>query len=226
MIDYGSNSQAVAREREYFLSLDLGMMSDYTAAVALTKIVEGSGDWSIDPRTKARREKSRTRFEVNRVKRFPLRTSYIDIAAHTQEMFAKLQERGKAWLVLDGTGVGVAIVDLFRKMNLRPVALTLTGGDQVNWSANAVSVPKKMVIQNLDAQAHSGALIIGESGQEEEEILREELRDFRVGWTGAGSMTFSHRSGRHDDILLALAIGLWFAAHKPAPHRAVKITGW
>ena len=56
--------------------------------------------------------------------------------------------------------------------------------------------------ERLDAAAHSGELVIaaGDPPQPEEEILKEEMRDFRVRYTGIGALTFSHREGKHDDI--------------------------
>src|SRR5690349_9142791 len=38
-----------------------------------------------------------------------------------------------------------------------------------------------------------------------------ELQEFRVDFTAAGHLTFNARSGKHDDLVLALAIAVWRA---------------
>jgi len=38
-----------------------------------------------------------------------------------------------------------------------------------------------------------------------------ELQDFRMDFTAAGHLTFNARSGKHDDLVLALAIAVWRA---------------
>ena len=38
-----------------------------------------------------------------------------------------------------------------------------------------------------------------------------ELQDFRVEFTAAGHLTFNARTGKHDDLVLALAIAVWRA---------------
>ena len=38
-----------------------------------------------------------------------------------------------------------------------------------------------------------------------------ELQDFRVEYTAAGQLTFNARSGKHDDLVLTLAIAVWRA---------------
>ena len=38
-----------------------------------------------------------------------------------------------------------------------------------------------------------------------------ELQDFRVEYSAAGHLTFNARSGKHDDLVLTLAIAVWRA---------------
>ena len=45
----------------------------------------------------------------------------------------------------------------------------------------------------------------------EAETLVRELQDFRCEFTAAGHLTFNARSGKHDDLVLALAIAIWRA---------------
>jgi hypothetical protein len=49
------------------------------------------------------------------------------------------------------------------------------------------------------------------NGEPEAETLVRELQDFRMEFTAAGHLTFNARSGKHDDLVLALAIAVWRA---------------
>jgi hypothetical protein len=44
--------------------------------------------------------------------------------------------------------------------------------------------------------------------------LHEELKDFRRHVTTAGRATYQARTGRHDDLVLAVAIALWWATER------------
>ena len=50
-------------------------------------------------------------------------------------------------------------------------------------------------------------------------MLIRELQDFRVEFSPAGQLTFTARSGRHDNLVLALAIAVWLAAGGGSPDR-------
>jgi hypothetical protein len=63
----------------------------------------------------------------------------------------------------------------------------------------------------LEALLHEGRLKIHKDLAEAETLVGE-LQDFRCEFTAAGALTLNARSGRHDDLLLALAIAVWRAA--------------
>jgi len=70
------------------------------------------------------------------------------------------------------------------------------------------SVPKLTLVSRLQALLHQGRLKIHRELDEAETLARE-LKDFRVEYTAAGHLTFNARSGKHDDLVLALAIAVW-----------------
>jgi hypothetical protein len=71
-------------------------------------------------------------------------------------------------------------------------------------------VPKLTLVSRLQALLHEGRLKIHKELPEAETLVRE-LQDFRVEFTAAGHLTFNARSGKHDDLVLALAIAVWRA---------------
>ena len=72
-------------------------------------------------------------------------------------------------------------------------------------------VPKLDLVSRLQALLHEGRLKIHKDLAEADTLVRE-LQDFRCEFTAAGHLTFNARSGKHDDLVLALAIAVWRAA--------------
>jgi hypothetical protein len=66
------------------------------------------------------------------------------------------------------------------------------------------------LVSRLQALLHEGRLKIQKELPEAETLVRE-LQDFRVEFTPVGHLTFNARSGKHDDLVLALAIAVWRA---------------
>jgi hypothetical protein len=117
---------------------------------------------------------------------------------------------GNSDLVVDATGVGKPVVDLFRHAGLKPIALTITAGD--GWTAQGKDyrVSKLLLVSRLQALLHSGDLKIA-AGLVEAPTLVSELKDFRATFTDHGNAVFGARVGRHDDLVLATAIAAWYA---------------
>ena len=76
------------------------------------------------------------------------------------------------------------------------------------------------MISLLDAKLHCGELRIA-SELTEAGVLAEELRDFRRKVTAAGRFQYEARVGRHDDLILSVAIGLWSLVGRPVQQPAV-----
>lgn len=52
-------------------------------------------------------------------------------------------------------------------------------------------------------------------------MLREELRDFRRHISTAGRYSYDARTGKHDDLVLAVALALWNFVGRTKPPAAV-----
>ena len=89
---------------------------------------------------------------------------YPELVRHTVGLLHRppLSEHRVA-LVIDGTGVGRPIVDLFVEAGLRPIAVTITGGDKLNAvSAVELRVPKRDLIAAAQAALGTKRLKIAE----------------------------------------------------------------
>src|SRR5271166_6780922 len=148
-------------------------------------------------------------FQIGYLERVPLGTPYPGIVAHVGRLLKKLP--GDPELVIDFTGVGRPIFDMFVYSRIYPTGVVITGGNTETRDGVTCSVPKLTLVSRLQALLHEGRLKILRELDEAETLVRE-LQDFRVEFTAAGHLTFNARSGKHDDLVLALAIAVWRAA--------------
>ena len=122
------------------IGLDLGQVSDYSA-LAIVETTE-----ALDPAKRNRRVKFHA---VRHLRRWQLATAYTLIV---EDVVALMVQLPGAVLVVDATGVGRAVVDLFRKANLpRLVAVTITGGDTVRHDADGWHLSKKQLVSVVQA---------------------------------------------------------------------------
>ena len=147
-------------------------------------------------------------FQVGYLERVPLGTPYPGIVAHVGRLLTKLP--GHPELVIDFTGVGRPIFDMFVYSGISPTGVLITGGTAETRDGPSCAVPKLTLVSRLRALLHEGRLKILRELDEAETLVRE-LQDFRVDYTAAGHLTFNARSGKHDDLVLALAIAVWRA---------------
>lgn len=95
----------------------------------------------------------------------------------------------------------------------RRIGCSITGGDHETQSAEVWHVAKLQPESRLQAMLHSGHLEIA-ADLPDLAALKAELQNFRVNFTAIGNMTLAARIGAHDDLVLAVAIALWYAEHR------------
>jgi hypothetical protein len=215
MSRYLRNEEALAAavrdytKRRYTVGLDLGQTADPTAIAVIerVKVPILSVGRIPDPIP------YETSYIVRWLERFPLRMSYPQVVDRVQVLLSSAPIRGNCTLVIDHNGVGRPVFDMFRKVKLCPVGITITAGDGYSIDQGTWRVSKLLLISRLEASLHSRLLHIVPT-LPEAEVLKSELADFRRNVTATGYTQFSARSGRHDDLVLAVAIGLWYSAHR------------
>jgi hypothetical protein len=196
----------------YFMGVDLGQAHDFTAIAVLRRVQYlQTGDASArNPRWT---EHKPSVFQLGYLERVPLHTTYPAVVAHVQRLLTRPMFAGQIDLAIDGSGVGRPVTDLFRSAGLTFCAVTITSGDAESNDGNYYRVPKMTLVSRLQALLHEGRLQIQKELPEAAELVKE-LQDFRVRFTEAGHMTFSAREGKHDDLVLALAIAAWRSTKK------------
>src|SRR5215208_6646506 len=118
----------------YFVGLDLGQSADYTALAVVQKVP------TYDQQT----GKHSSELHLKHLERFALKTPYTDIADFVCALLTgspftdnvrdgfRIRE-ARTELIVDKTGVGVAVTDLLKERHLNYIAVTITGlGQKVN----------------------------------------------------------------------------------------------
>ncbi len=198
---------------KYFIGLDIGQAQDYTA-LCVIEVPSIPRTYSTGPYFIREHTQSANpiippvKYRVRHLQRFPLRTPYPKIVIEVGKIVKRLD---KATLVIDQTGVGRAIYDMFQQEGLRPVGITIHGGDRVADDGNSFRVPKRDLVGILTLAFQNGELKIANSLTESRTLVNE-LLNFKV----TINMRTAHdsyevwREGVHDDLVLALAIAVWY----------------
>lgn len=228
---------------EFFIGVDLGQVNDPTAICVVSRTerptgrlerVVNLGRWfgSGGGPAEWTSQQVAAHFEIVHLERVPLGTSYVDIPARCAVIEQELRQRwadavfeeigqgvspqrAPVELVLDQTGCGRPVVDLFREAGHDPLAVTITGGNAVSWVGERdAHVSKRILVSQTQALMQSKRLKAA-SGLAEWPTLRAELGNFRARISLSGSVTFEAgtdeewRENANDDLLLALALSLW-----------------
>ena len=184
----------------FFLWLDLGPAADYSALII--------AEHSPTPRG--------PRYDVRHIERFRLGTSYPEVVAQTMRFLGTPPLTYNTPLVLDATGVGRPVAEMFDHLNSL-VKVLITGGDKVTYEGGFCRVPKRDCVGAVQRLLQEERLKFADLPLTQ--TLVKELLQFKVRLTAAAHDTYGvWREGQHDDLVLALALAVWYAeVAKPAP---------
>lgn len=192
------------------IGVDFGKLHDPTAIVVTEAIkVDRPG------------MKPEHRFEVRHMERLPIGTLYPAVGARIAEIVRNLETRPvpdmmyppSITLRVDGTGVGVAAVDIVRDalhgLQARLVATTLTQGQALNKKTSREwSVGKALLVQRLQALLSIDRIKLPAEHPEAQVMVRE-LQDFETKIDPDGDAKFGgFKVGSHDDYVNALGLAV------------------
>jgi hypothetical protein len=154
-----------------------------------------------------------TEYHIRYIQRLPLNTTYPAIVSHTHKMTLTKPLLDDYKAVLDGTGVGRPVVDLFRQANIRTIPVTITGGgtESFNDVDGYWHVPKKILVSNMQVLLGNNRVKFADDLPDKQTLINE-LINFKIKISTAGNDTYeAWREGQHDDLVLSIAIALWYA---------------
>jgi hypothetical protein len=207
------------------MAVDFGQSNDYTAIIAgetyATTERTLQRDWR-GPKEMQVHEHRTYNYRITNAHRVALGTSYPLIV---KQISVFLQVMPDADLIIDGTGVGRAVVDSLRASGMKPISISITPGLEVNkisWREYRVQKPE--LVTSLIMVAQQLRLKVAP-----EIKLREthRTRDCSIytARTATGIMTFEGVDGEHDDLVMALSCGIWHQEHRPAPGFVLPLIG-
>lgn len=204
--------------RRFVMAADIGQSNDYTAVAILDSYdhVEKAGPWP-DQVEKHRRHDL---VHLERFRDIPYPEQVARIAERHAELTRHAERlRAPVNLVVDATGVGKPILDTLREAGLKPRGIIITGGETTSRSVGVTRVPKRELVTRLQVALQAGRLRIAEELPLADALLRE-FRGFRVKITLSGHAKFgndvgSWREADHDDMVLAVSLGVWTLEANP-----------
>jgi len=197
--------------QNFILGLDLGQSQDYTALAILEQLeqeqaatVEGS-----------RAAKKIYHYHIRRLER-TRGTPYPQIVARVKEIVGKLEG---AVLVVDQTGVGAPVVDMFNQAALKPIGVLIHGGDRVTHEGSTWRVPKRDLVGVLQVLLQNQRLKVAPGPLSD--TLAKEMLGFKVKidpLTAHDSYS-AWREAEHDDLVLAVALACWYGENIKNPKK-------
>lgn len=199
---------------ENIFAIDLGKLTDYTAFAILTEVHERSvSPTALDVAVK---HEGRVRVErfyrLNGLSQPPLRTPYMEIAKRVKEIVNAPGMVNNCDLLVDATGVGQAVVEIFQDIGLHPIPVTIQAGAMVTQSPDGgFRVPKAEIAGALQALFGTHSLRIPPNPLRD--TLVQEIEKF-VMKHNASTNNLSYEAWReadHDDLVFAVGLAAWWA---------------
>lgn len=186
---------------DFYLGLDLGQANDYTAICIAERL-----DVADNP----------LEYHLRHLERIKLGTPYPAIVEYVKSLMQTKQLANKTVLVVDKTGVGAPVIDMFCQARLDPVAITITGGNTVSKESDGYHVPKRDLVSILQVLFQAGRLKIA-ADLPAAKALTEELLNFKVKINVKTALDSyeAWREGIHDDLVLATALACWYGEQQP-----------
>lgn len=216
-----------------FLTVDLGQSNDYTAITAITPVGRPDPTYEVGF---IERVELNTRYTTIRDHVIEL-ANMLSVPEEGKEPEPiRLPGAGimreivkpRVFLLLDFTGVGTPVADMFMeaqeggfgKLKLDPdvtiIPVTITGGPKVSRDERSLKIPKRELASVVQVVLQEDRLIL-DSEDPMSQIMANELIGFRATITASGHDSYgasedwrSGNPGNHDDLVLSMALGLWW----------------
>lgn len=210
----------------YTIGLDLGQRSDYSALAVIEEPLWLTTDeyqpnapsgWvspaDVRPMDRWRIVPSQARpiLALKHLQRWALGTPYPSIVRDVAQLLVMPPLAGNSVLVVDYTGVGRPIGDLFTQAKIAHIALTITGGSAVTEDGTEIRVPKRDLAMAVQVLLQNRRLVFA-GGLPLLDVLKKELQSFevKINPATAHDSYLSWREGAHDDLVLAVAMSVWY----------------
>lgn len=203
----------------FFLGFDLGKQSDFAALSAIERHIDDDLDDLPFDAVRARLAAIQSRRVSNLhplhlvgLERFPLGTTYPELVRRVARYYKAPPFRDQTELVVDATGVGAPVIDMFKEIGIKPFELTSTGGEHPAGDGKVWSVPKRDLVMQL-LILYQRKLLLPAVGLRELPLLEKELLNFKmkVDPQTKHDAYEAAKASLHDDLVMCVAVAAWRA---------------
>lgn len=197
---------------KYCIGLDLGQQNDYTVLSIMEVSISKSFVCS---------------YVLRYVKRYPLKTNYDLMVNDIVSTITGRGIQGESVFVLDYSGVGRPVFDLFTHTGLSPIGVTIVGGQTSRWTAAAsANVAKREIVSCLQVVFQNKRFKIPSDLPLLSEVKKEFLNFKAMAKRRTSGVKFEARgAGIHDDIVMSIGVALWYVEGKTRAGSRLKIIG-
>lgn len=152
-----------------------------------------------------------------------VRLRYSEMPYYTKEMITSADMFGRCVFIIDGTGVGKAVFDLYEAAGMDPFYVSITAGNGTNpvrgRSKNGFSssqfgdlcganVPKRDLYASLRSHLERGLILNGTSRYAD--ISKKQFEHFQVEIKNNKSVTYENdKPSTHDDFVTTAMLACW-----------------
>ena len=186
------------------IGVDLGQARDFTAIAVVQQRQDYKGWPNEDERIGS------PYYKVLFLHRLPLGTDYTVAVDVVKRMAQDLKDKHKKpEIVIDFTGVGRPIYNMFQAVRIHPYGIGIHGGREESRDGRIFNVPSRDLAAVLQVLYQQKRINVSNK-LKDAQVLNDELLNFQVKINAeTGHDSYSHRSGKHDDYVLAVACACW-----------------
>ncbi len=189
------------KDGQHIVSLSLGTVAEPSAVVVLEPRTEFGR-----PEKHTKKRDSENHFDVTHIERFPAGRPIPTIVARVSELVSGERLAKNCHLLLDITSTGAAPLRVFESRGLYPQPIELTNTGSEEHSGGVQRVPLRDVIGAAQVVLQTNRLKVA-SALELASTLVGDLQSFDPKPAARG---LDLRGGRNSDLVLALAVALWW----------------
>ncbi|MBI4904782.1 MAG: hypothetical protein HY820_14170 [Acidobacteria bacterium] len=200
---------SLAYPPSFIIGLDLGQSRDYTAICILECACVKTGFnrvyWTDD---------LAKRYTIRHLERMPLQTSYTDIVRRVASLTRHPSISHNCRIVVDATGVGKPVVDIFRdaRLEVHIYPVLLTPGHSTTYNNGMYHVPRRELLSKLEIGLQTKTLKISRRIPAAPTLIHELSNLKRTIRDSGDGHIEPRRSTHHDDLVFAAALSFWKAA--------------
>ena len=205
--------------RRFWLGVDLAQAQDWTALVVVKD--ECLPTWNGGAQVLGERQRTIVFADKFRA------VAYPDVVSHVIATMARQPLTGRTQLVIDATGLGRVVSDLFAEARIEHTAIQIVVGQEWRRRDRFVNVGKHALLECLSVRFAARELALS-AGLALRDDLMAELETFRLETTRAGQpvITQGQAGHHHGDLSIATACAVFASEHLvPGLIEVVKLRG-